>query len=252
MDRAGLDGQAMSYQSVQAVLSTTGSKANARCVLIALAYHADEAGACWPSIDTIAKEANVCRRTAQAMLAELEAANEIVVDRNAGPRGVNVYRITCCTAQLLHGADDAPPVQHAAPVQAVAPVQTAAHKKSYSSFRSKDLQEGATRKRTQRPKAPPNPLTHELTQALAEWQGYTTCNWAAEGKAAKRIADGGYTLADTRKVWRRMKAEDFWRDRHLSLASVYPQLGAQLGRAGKRRVAREVLPMGVSSSEVTP
>lgn len=81
--------------------------------------------------------------------------------------------------------------------------------------------------------------------AFEGWQGYSACNWAAEGAAAKRIIAAGYTVDDARTVWRDMKADAFWRDKHLGLASVFTQLGAKLGAAGKRANVVIVQPMVV-------
>jgi len=88
---------------------------------------------------------------------------------------------------------------------------------------------------TRRAATPPDPRVKALTEALADWQGYTACNWAAEGAAAKRIIAAGYTVDDARTVWRRMKGEAFWADKHLPLASVFTQLGAKLGGPNGRK-----------------
>lgn len=270
----------MSHQAVSAVLSTTGSRGNARCVLVALAHRADAAGRCWPSVEVIAADANVSVRTAQAMLADLADAGEIVIDRNAGPSRTNVYVVTCATPQDLHPAEVAA-VQVVAAVQHVAGVQTVAprrllHPNNHNSDSFPNGQESAapprTRKaathrttevavepkrktaspRIRKPAEPPDPRVKAMTDALAEWQGYTTCNWPAEGAAAKRIVKAGYTLDETRRVWRQMKAEPFWADKHLPLATVYVQLGAKLGKPGARREVRIVEPMVVPPRQVQP
>ena len=44
-----------------------------RCILLALAEHADEEGRCWPSLARLAELAEVDRRTVTRGLAELEA-----------------------------------------------------------------------------------------------------------------------------------------------------------------------------------
>ena len=93
----------------------------------------------------------------------------------------------------------------------------------------------APARRSPKPKAPPDPRIRELLRAFETWQGYTACNWAAEARHAKRIIDAGYTLDDARTVWRSMKAEPFWQDKHLSLANVFTQLGAKLGGPNGRK-----------------
>lgn len=101
----------MSISAVDAVLKSTGTRGNARCILIALADNANDDGVCWPAIATIAKKANVCERTAQSTIRTLVAAGELAVEFNAGPAGTNVYRITCIGGdggvQVLRGASSA-------------------------------------------------------------------------------------------------------------------------------------------------
>lgn len=65
-----------------------------RLVLLALADFADEGGQAWPSVETLARHCALGRRRVQMALRELEAAGEIVVSREAGVHGVNLYRIT--------------------------------------------------------------------------------------------------------------------------------------------------------------
>lgn len=88
----------------QCIPSLTGPKDSARHVLIALANHADERGECWPSIDTIAGQANVSRTSVKRCLRWLEDQGYIVVDMQANTGGrtemarqprhrTNVYRL---------------------------------------------------------------------------------------------------------------------------------------------------------------
>lgn len=53
-------------------------------------------------------------------------------------------------------------------------------------------------------------------------------NGATEGKAAKAILAAGYTPEQAIEVYTYLKRRDFWRDQHLSLASVNKQMGAVL------------------------
>jgi hypothetical protein len=63
----------------------------------------DKTGVCWPSVATIARELCCSVRKVQGVLKELERRELICVERNAGPKGCNLYRLT------LPPAADAPP-----------------------------------------------------------------------------------------------------------------------------------------------
>ena len=55
-----------------------------RCILLALAEHADEEGRCWPSLARLATLAEVDRRTVTRGLAELEARALLARERTVG------------------------------------------------------------------------------------------------------------------------------------------------------------------------
>lgn len=76
----------MTIQSIVWVLEHSESTGADRCVLIALAnrFDRDEPWRCWPSVERIAREANVSERTVQRCLGNLEAMGELIVYRNEG------------------------------------------------------------------------------------------------------------------------------------------------------------------------
>lgn len=91
----------MSIQAVAAVLelpkTITGAR---RLVLVSLANHANDELECWPSIDTIAREAGLTRDTARKALRALEQGQMIYRRINAAPddripaaRKPNLYRL---------------------------------------------------------------------------------------------------------------------------------------------------------------
>jgi hypothetical protein len=55
-----------------------------RCILLALAEHADEEGRCWPSLTRLAALTEVDRRTVTRGLAELEARALLTRERTRG------------------------------------------------------------------------------------------------------------------------------------------------------------------------
>lgn len=71
------------------------SKLNGTALLLvlALADYANEDGVCWPSIPTLAKKARISERQTQRLLQELETGGHIAIDKNAGPKGVNLYTV---------------------------------------------------------------------------------------------------------------------------------------------------------------
>lgn len=78
----------MSIQAVSWVLDHSKSSGNDRCVLIAVAnrFDAQHPDRCYPSIETIAKEANVSKSTALRCVASLVDMGELVRHKHAGPR----------------------------------------------------------------------------------------------------------------------------------------------------------------------
>ncbi len=60
-------------------------------VLMVLAFHANEEARAWPSKPTIAREARVSERTADDVIARLEKANYLTVERGGGSKKTNSY-----------------------------------------------------------------------------------------------------------------------------------------------------------------
>lgn len=83
---------------------------------------------------------------------------------------------------------------------------------------------------TPKPKAPADPRVAEMVNALAVWQGYPVTAWAEETIGAKKLIALGHDLAVVEKVWRLLKAEDFWQFKHLGLQSLAKQIGAKIGK----------------------
>lgn len=121
----------MSVRVMAWVWAQSESTATARFVLLAIADAANDAGAeAYPSMSTLTKKTRLSERTVQSAIRTLESIGELVVYRNAGPKGSNKYRIVMrqtpaesAPPQNLHpainaGADLAPP-QNPAPNPAV-------------------------------------------------------------------------------------------------------------------------------------
>lgn len=101
-----------------AVARSTTLSVNARVVYLALASRADDAGRCWPSRRTIAKDSGVSVRAAQDALRELRGAGLVTWEQakssSGMPCGASTYTVTgvgsTCTGV---GSTCTPPVQGA-------------------------------------------------------------------------------------------------------------------------------------------
>lgn len=85
---------AMSIQAIAWVLENSGAEMGDRLVLLAIANHCDGAGYnAYPSVDQIAVEARVSRRTVFRSLESLELQGDLEVVRNRGRGNRNMYRL---------------------------------------------------------------------------------------------------------------------------------------------------------------
>jgi hypothetical protein len=67
-------------------------------LLLALADFANDAGFAFPSVPTLAKKIRMTTRNARYLLSKLEESGELVIERNGGPKGCNLFRV-----QILQG-----------------------------------------------------------------------------------------------------------------------------------------------------
>lgn len=84
----------MSVQALTWVIEHSEATGGARCLMFAIANHADQGGhRCWASVETLAHEARMTPRGARAALRRLEGQGEI---QDTGPSefGTHVYDIT--------------------------------------------------------------------------------------------------------------------------------------------------------------
>jgi hypothetical protein len=96
--------------SIEVILKVfEGSRAmvSDRLMLLAIAEHANISGACWPSIDRLAKWCNTSPRNATRLINNLTAMGELDVRRCAGPKGANLYQINLQALTRLSPHDKA-------------------------------------------------------------------------------------------------------------------------------------------------
>ncbi len=79
---------------MQAVWEHSRQSGGALVLLLAIADNAhDDGDGAYPSNDTLAQKARMTGRNVNILLKQLVEAGEITIRPNAGPRGVNVYRV---------------------------------------------------------------------------------------------------------------------------------------------------------------
>jgi hypothetical protein len=77
----------MSISSLSTVLQSSQARRSARIILMILAHHTNAGGYAWPSVPTIAHEAQLSIRTVQYNLRKLERMGELKTLVAAGPKG---------------------------------------------------------------------------------------------------------------------------------------------------------------------
>ncbi len=84
----------MSIRHMVAVWERSAQKGSALLLMLALADSMnDDSGQAWLSIDSQAEKARIDRSTVIELHKKLEAADELEIERGAGPHGTNLYRL---------------------------------------------------------------------------------------------------------------------------------------------------------------
>ena len=84
----------MSIRIMAAVFDLPDMGPTHRLIMLALADHADDAGRCYPSLARLARRTGLTDRAIRTNLRQLEYAGQIRVEKQAGPKGCNVYFLT--------------------------------------------------------------------------------------------------------------------------------------------------------------
>lgn len=84
----------VSVQAMSWVIEKSRQKGSNLLVLLMIANHAHTDGrGAYQSIATLARESRLSVRGVQYILAKLESSSELVIERDAGPRGTNLYSL---------------------------------------------------------------------------------------------------------------------------------------------------------------
>lgn len=87
-EEIGMSIAAMSY-----VWENSKQEGGALLIMLALADYSNDRGEAYPSVKTLGKKARLGERQVQRVIQHLEQKGEITILKNAGPNGVNIYRI---------------------------------------------------------------------------------------------------------------------------------------------------------------
>lgn len=104
----------MSVRVSSSVWQASKSRLGDRLVLLAIADFADDEGRAYPAVKKLSEKTALDERSVQRSVQSLISLGELAVDRNTGPHGVNVYRVTlppaeCHPRQNVAPANTAPP-----------------------------------------------------------------------------------------------------------------------------------------------
>ncbi|WP_185802962.1 helix-turn-helix domain-containing protein [Pontivivens nitratireducens] len=98
----------MSIKIMSRIWESGGLKPTEKLILLSLADHANDDGVCYPSLARLVAKTGLSERGAQSTIKNLEERGWLQIERNAGPRGCNVF--TVLTPEL-----DAEPPQEVRP-----------------------------------------------------------------------------------------------------------------------------------------
>lgn len=104
----------MSIQWLSWVFDSVDIGGSQRLVLLSLANHADDRGICWPSIDTVAKEARLSRRRVEEAIRGLVGTGIVKRTVNGAPvpgsNRPNLYRLLKAPDEVAGAKSSAPDV----------------------------------------------------------------------------------------------------------------------------------------------
>lgn len=93
-----------------AVWESSKQKGTALLLLLAIADYANDGGAAWPAVGTLAKKIRMSERYTQMLIADLVKAGEISISDQTSRYGTNTYTI-------LQGVRPASPMKQSSPVK---------------------------------------------------------------------------------------------------------------------------------------
>lgn len=128
----------MSIKAISHIWDHANASGGELLVLLALADHANDDGACWPGISLVAKKSRMSERNVQRIIQKLQSAGQLTIDSAAGPRGTNFYRIPMGgdnlsgVTQLCHRGGDILGAKGVTPMSPEPSVQPSGNRKGSS------------------------------------------------------------------------------------------------------------------------
>lgn len=168
----------MSIRVMSEVWERADSEGGELLVLLAIADFCNDKGYAWPSVEVLAKKARLKERQTQYCLKNLMIKGLLEVQKNEGPHGVNLYRVT------VPGAENAPvqSMVNGGAVDSTHVVQPIAPKPSLNrqepSVHKRDLSKGSLEE------VKAYCLEQGLPDSDGEWFFYKCqgCGWTNGGK----------------------------------------------------------------------
>lgn len=247
-----------------------------KMLLLALADFANDSAICWPSIPTLAKRINETDRHTRQLIQNLVASGDLLRISGGGRGNTTKYAIavgltdkqrdklnTVLQNSVSQNSDSEitvlsgdinPVVQRQetlisgdldeAPSSASQPTETApkAGEIHHVDPSLDPITPAAPEDpRADRPSREVSTDHQKLMAAYAEWLGYKIPNGKREGAAAKKLLADGYTIEQVESAYYELKMRDFHAVQHLSLQTVYTNIGAlQTKRVAKRRAEQVI------------
>ena len=93
--RVATTGSRVSIRAMAAVWKHCKAGGVELLVMLAIADRADDEGAAYPSLQTLATKIRMSPRNTRYLISKLEKSGELEIERNAGPHGCNLFRVKC-------------------------------------------------------------------------------------------------------------------------------------------------------------
>lgn len=192
-----------------------GIPSGRRMLLLVLADFANDEGVCWPSIKSLATNADLGERHVSGELKALARDGYISIEEHAGksnhyrvhsPKGMNHSSGVNQSASRtpVQGGDEpqfttgdepqaTPPLNHSSPPLRLTPIEP-------PDRTTKEPSKGARSE------------IHQLVDAWAERRGFPPANWSKASKIAKDLHRAGVTPVELLEIYDWLEADPFWAD----------------------------------------
>lgn len=226
-----------------------------KLLILALADFANDSGICWPSVDTLSKRIGESERHTRQLIKQLVEAGDLLVVAGGGRGNTTKYAVAV-------GLSDKQKTKLNNALQNSVSQNSDHQKTVISGDENSDLQRQETLRSGDPVESPPSaPETpkvavsseeirhvdpsldptvatqpadtdktdhQKLMKAYGEWLGYKIPHGAKEAAAAKKILQAGYTIPQADRCYHALKSQAFYGEKHVSLQTVYEQIGALL------------------------